>query len=68
MVVGRSCSPAGRENEKVQHTPTVPHSNGANSTGHNALQREEIPGLPGQGGIVQSGESNEACSVFCILF
>lgn len=67
MVVGRSCSPAGSDNGIVRCSPIDPHSNGAISTVDNDMPREDFPGFPSQGGGVQSGELNEACSFFAFF-
>ncbi|KAK4436104.1 Serine/threonine-protein kinase TIO [Sesamum alatum] len=51
----KSCSPAGSEAGIIQCSPVNPHSNGANIAIDNAMPREEFPGFPNQGGVVQSG-------------
>ncbi|KAL0452258.1 UNVERIFIED_CONTAM: Serine/threonine-protein kinase TIO [Sesamum latifolium] len=51
----KSCSPAGSETGNIQCSPIKPHSNGANFATDNAMPREEFPGFPNQGGVVQSG-------------
>ncbi|CAI9787157.1 unnamed protein product [Fraxinus pennsylvanica] len=43
------------ENERVQKSPPDPHSNGTNSATDNVLAREDFPGFPSPGGVVQSG-------------
>ncbi|KAG8390730.1 hypothetical protein BUALT_Bualt01G0113800 [Buddleja alternifolia] len=51
----RNCSPAGGENGIVRSSPIDPISGGANSAVENVVPREEFPGFPSQGGVVQSG-------------
>ncbi|KAL0340841.1 UNVERIFIED_CONTAM: Serine/threonine-protein kinase TIO [Sesamum radiatum] len=51
----KSCSQASSETGNIQCSPINPHSNGANFATDNAMPREEFPGFPNQGGVVQSG-------------
>ncbi|KAL0358766.1 UNVERIFIED_CONTAM: Serine/threonine-protein kinase TIO [Sesamum angustifolium] len=51
----KSCSQASSETGNIQCSPINPHSNGPNFATDNAMPREEFPGFPNQGGVVQSG-------------